>query len=469
MWPAIFREVKQFVAKCPTCIVHLKRTQKAPMGEMPLPKAPMQMVAADLIGPLVRTPQGNSYILTIIDHTMAWAQAYPIPNKTAKEVWNILSKEFLPRHSYPDVFLMDLGLEFSANALRDYLKGLGIDHRRTSSYSPQANGKCEHLNGTLKRMLAKLINNNRDNWEDQLGPALLAYNNSMSNATGHTPFFLLYGRRARLPINCFLGEDSLLEPCLQLVADALRQASDATAEACKYNRARLLARANTVLVKSPEPLSMTSTWDTQWTVTNINRKVVSIVHQQTGKQKRLNINKLCLVNLNIVWDEIRPHPTRKPGRPSMTTGLQADLQHTLPVPEPPILPIARTPDPPIQQTPAPGNKHPMHGLPGTTHLQNNENAGGHKHKRPVEASQQQCDPIRPIKAPNVSARNALQLPDNASRQNASQLQPTAYACSSIDQHGHKRAPFTAWKSFCSQTEPYTIYSQQNIATQKGIT
>ena len=101
MWPAMLREVKQFVAKCPICIVHSKHKPRAPMGEMPLPKAPMQKVAADLIGPLVKTPQGNSYILTLIDHVTAWAEAYPLPNKTAKEVWNKLSKESLPRHSNP--------------------------------------------------------------------------------------------------------------------------------------------------------------------------------------------------------------------------------------------------------------------------------------------------------------------------------------------------------------------------------
>ena len=155
MWPSMLTDVKHFFARCPTCIVHSKRLPRAPMGEMPLPKAPMQMVAADLIGPLVKSPQGNSNILTIIDPAMAWAEAYPIPNKTTKEVWNKLSKEFLPRHSYPDIFLKDLGLEFGATAIRDCLKGLGIDHRRPSSYNPQVNGKCERLNGTLKRTLAK--------------------------------------------------------------------------------------------------------------------------------------------------------------------------------------------------------------------------------------------------------------------------------------------------------------------------
>ena len=171
----------------------------------------------------------------------------------------------------------------------------------------------------------------------------MAYNNVLNDATGHAPFFLLYGRRASLPISRILGEDSLLDPCLQLVADAMKQASAATTDASRYNRERLQRRANTdnlqpgdaVAIRANEPLSMISTWDTQWTVTKVNGKVILIVHQQTGQQKRLNINKLKLVDPNIVWDEVRPHPTRKTGRPSMTVGTNVDLQHTLPTPAPP--------------------------------------------------------------------------------------------------------------------------------------
>ena len=239
VWPSMNREVKEFGSKCPTYIVQFKKVPKASMGNMPLPKAPMQIVAADLIGPLVKSPEGNSYIMTVIDHCTGWAEAYPIPAKTSKAVWNKLSREFLPRHGYPDVLITDLGLEFGATALRSYLKALGIKHRRTTSYNPQANGKCERLNGTLKQIITRLINNTRDTWEDQLGPALLAYNNSVSVSTGHTPFFLLYARRARLPISRLLKEDSLLDPRLQLVADALRQASHTTQESRRYNRDRL--------------------------------------------------------------------------------------------------------------------------------------------------------------------------------------------------------------------------------------
>ena len=69
-------------------------------------------------------------------------------------------------------------------------------HSCTMHYhiNPQCNGKVERLNRTLKEMLMKLINSNRGDWEEQLGVALMAYNDATSSVTGHTPFFLHYGR-----------------------------------------------------------------------------------------------------------------------------------------------------------------------------------------------------------------------------------------------------------------------------------
>ena len=321
-WHSMKSDIARFIEKCPTCLAHSQRTVKAPMGEMPIATAPTQIVAADLIGPLAITPGGQQYILTIIDHCTGFAEAYPIPTKTSKEVWQKLSREFFPRNGYPDVLLTDMGLEFGATALRQYLKDLGIDHRRTTSYNPQSNGKCERFNGTLKRILTRLINNSRTDWQDQLGPALMAYNNSVSDVTQHTPYFLHYGRRARLPLSKLLPDQPLLDDRLQDISDALRDAAAATAQSRHYNRERLAQRANTqalkvgdsVIVKAQEPLTLTSKWDPQWTVTRVKGKVVWIWHQQSGKQKTLNINKLRLVDPNIAWDKLNPRPIRQQGQ-----------------------------------------------------------------------------------------------------------------------------------------------------------
>jgi hypothetical protein len=100
--------------------------------------------------------------------------------------------------------------------------------------------------------------------------------------------------------------------------NALRTAATLTKEARHYNRKRLAKQANAnifktgdfVVLKANEPLTLTSTWDPHWIITKIRNKVVWITHQQTGKQKVVNVSKVKLVDPNIIWDELNPRPIR---------------------------------------------------------------------------------------------------------------------------------------------------------------
>lgn len=46
----------------------------------------MQVVAVDIMGPLVESSSGNSYILVAGDYFTNWMEAYPIPNQEATTV-----------------------------------------------------------------------------------------------------------------------------------------------------------------------------------------------------------------------------------------------------------------------------------------------------------------------------------------------------------------------------------------------
>ena len=63
------------------------------------------------------------------------------------------------------------------------------------------NGLVERLNGTLVRMLAMYVCDNQSIWDILLPGVCFGYATSAHQTTKETPFFLLYGRRARLPNN----------------------------------------------------------------------------------------------------------------------------------------------------------------------------------------------------------------------------------------------------------------------------
>ncbi len=56
----------------------------------------------------------------------------------------------------------------------------------------------ERFNRTLGEALSKL--EEVYNWDKFVKPTLMAYNTSQQNSTKMTPYFLMYGRTARLPI-----------------------------------------------------------------------------------------------------------------------------------------------------------------------------------------------------------------------------------------------------------------------------
>ena len=45
------------------------------------------------------------------------------------------------------------------------------------------------------------VNQERDDWDDQLPSVLLSYRVSKQESTGVSPFELMYGREARLPFD----------------------------------------------------------------------------------------------------------------------------------------------------------------------------------------------------------------------------------------------------------------------------
>ena len=87
--------------------------------------------------------------------------------------------------------------------MQEVCRLLQIDKTRTTPYHPQSDGLVELFNRTMLAMLASTVEEDPSNWEQHLRKVCMAYNTYVQPSTGYTPFYLMFGRLARLPVDMY--------------------------------------------------------------------------------------------------------------------------------------------------------------------------------------------------------------------------------------------------------------------------
>ena len=165
----------------------------------------MQVVGVDIMGPLPESENGSLYVLVASDYFTKWVEVYAIPNQEAITVAKKLTDEMFCRFSPPEQLHSDQGRQFESELMKEICKILNIRKTRTTPYHPQCDGLVERFNRTLLDMLATTVRNHPYAWEDHIRKISMAYNSSVHSSTGFTPFYLMFGREAKLPIDLMYG------------------------------------------------------------------------------------------------------------------------------------------------------------------------------------------------------------------------------------------------------------------------
>lgn len=83
--------------------------------------------------------------------------------------------------------------------MKELCKSFKIEHHNSSSYRPKMNGVIEAANKNIKKIVQKIVETYK-NWHEMLLFALHVYRTSARTSIGATPFSLVYGMDAVLPI-----------------------------------------------------------------------------------------------------------------------------------------------------------------------------------------------------------------------------------------------------------------------------
>ena len=117
---------------------------------------------------------------------------------TVARVAKFIRSHIICRYGVPHELISDRGVHFKGD-VDTLIQEYDIQHHRSSAYRPQTNGAVEAANKNIKRILRKMVETSRD-WSEKLPFALWAYRTSFRTSTGATPYSLVYGMEAVLPV-----------------------------------------------------------------------------------------------------------------------------------------------------------------------------------------------------------------------------------------------------------------------------
>jgi len=171
---------KEHLANCEKCQLNKSSNQKQSGLLKPLDicNRPFERIHVDICGPLIRTSNGNRFVLVFVDAFSKAAFAFPFPEMpNALTVADVFIREMLMHHGmeFKQIY-SDRGAQFAGEFMYQLCQRLGIQRTLTTSFHPNSNGQVERYNRTFVPMLRSFVNIRGSDWDKYLHILTYTYN-----------------------------------------------------------------------------------------------------------------------------------------------------------------------------------------------------------------------------------------------------------------------------------------------------
>ncbi|KAK8533070.1 hypothetical protein V6N12_076351 [Hibiscus sabdariffa] len=255
------------------CIRYAKRCHKCQIygDKIHVPPSPLHVMASpwpfsmwgmDVIGPISpKASNGHRFIFVAIDYFTKWVEAALYASVTRATVVRFLKREIICRYGMPERIISDNAKNLNNTAIEGVCKQFKIQHHNSVPYRPQMNGVVEAANKNIKKIVAKMAVTYKD-WHEKLSFALLAYRTSVRTSTGATPFSLVYGMEAVLPIEVEI-------PSLRVLSELNLEEAE-WIQAREFQEGDLVLKRPSVMQKDPR-----GKWKPNWEGPYVVKKAFS--------------------------------------------------------------------------------------------------------------------------------------------------------------------------------------------------
>ncbi|KAI9174582.1 hypothetical protein LWI28_019545 [Acer negundo] len=143
---------------------------------------------------------GIVYMLMLTDYFTKWVEIGAFRQVRNIEVRNFVWRNIICRFSIPREIVTNNGSQFISYDFKNFCDKYGIKLSFSTPRYPQANGQTESTNKTILNSLKKRLEAEKGQWAEKLPEILWSYRTTPRRSTCETPFSLVYGSEAVIPI-----------------------------------------------------------------------------------------------------------------------------------------------------------------------------------------------------------------------------------------------------------------------------
>ncbi len=216
VWPRLSADVARWCKDCQECArgkVH--KHVHAPLQPFPAPSRKFGHLHLDLVGPLPASKDGHTHLLTVMDRATRWPEVFPLKATTVSACVTALVDGWISRYGVPEDITTDRGPQFMSEVWACLCSRLGIRHRPTTAYHPQANGLVERFHRQLKEALRS-----REagvDWLEHLPWVMLGLRATPKEDTGVSSAELAFGAPLTLPGELLVTPEASTEALVEQI------------------------------------------------------------------------------------------------------------------------------------------------------------------------------------------------------------------------------------------------------------